>query len=118
MFVLLLAINCISTKNYPMTAFIVKNTSDQPISFTASVIKFSQTFGSQEITNSFIVKPHDSVIARQTYFKKDGENPQNWFSAFEILPVNGIELNDPKKSEKWVKGEKDKVPTYTFLLNK
>lgn len=66
-----IAISCISTKNYPMTAFIVKNTSGQPISFTASVMKYSQTFGRQEITNSFMVKPHDSIIARQTYFKKD-----------------------------------------------
>ena len=102
----------------PMTAFIVKNTSDKPISFNANVIKMSQSFGRQEISNSFTVKPHDSIIARQTYFKKDGENPQKWFSKFDIFPVNGIELNNPTLSENWKKGVKDKVPTYTFILNK
>lgn len=102
----------------PMTAFIVKNTSDKPITFTASVIKMSQTFGAQEINNSFTVKPNDSIIARQTYFKKDGENPQKWFSKFDIFPVDGIEMNDPTVSGNWKKSSKDKVPTYTFTLNK
>jgi hypothetical protein len=114
----LIIIGCISTKNYPMTEFIVKNTTEKPISFSASVIKMSQTFGAQEITNSFVVKPHDSIVARQTYFKKDTENPQKWFSRFEISPVVEIEMNNPEKAENWIKGEKDKVPTYTFLLNK
>lgn len=102
----------------PMTAFIVKNTSEKPITFTASVIKMSQTFGTQEVTNSFTVKPHDSIIARQTYFKKDGENPQKWFSKFDIFPVDGTEMNDPNLAENWKKSSKDNVPVYTFTLNK
>ncbi|UZT98125.1 hypothetical protein ODZ84_00715 [Chryseobacterium fluminis] len=110
--------SCLSTTKTPMTAFIVKNTSDKPISFTASVIKMSVTFGTQEITRSFTVKPHDSMIARQTYFKRDGDNPQRWFTKFEIFPVDGIMMSKPEKSENWIKGEKDKVPTYTFTLNK
>lgn len=69
----------------PMTAFIVKNTSDKPISFTTSVIKMSVTFGAQQVTRSFTVNPHDSIIARKTYFKKDGENPQKWFTKFEYF---------------------------------
>ena len=80
-------ISCFPMQGSPMTAFIVKNTSEKPISFSASVIKMSQTFGPQEVTNSFTVKAKDSIIVRQTYFKKDGENPQKWFSKFDIFPV-------------------------------
>lgn len=104
--------------NSPMTAFIVKNTSDKPISFTAGVLKHSQIAGPHVITNSFTVKPNDSIIARQTYFKRDGENPQNWFTEFSVFPVEGIELNDPNVRENWKKSSKDNVPTYTFTLNK
>lgn len=111
-------VSCLPMTGSPMTAFIVKNTSDKPISFTASVIKMSQTLGAQEVTNSFTVKPHDSIIARQTYFKKDGENPQKWFSKFDVFPVDGIELNNPNLPENWKKSSKEDVPTYTFTLNK
>lgn len=104
--------------NDPMTAFIVKNTSNQPITFSAGVLKHSQIAGPQIITNSFTVKPNDSIIARQTYFKKDGENPQHWFSTFQITPVSTIEMNDPNLKENWKKGSKDNVPMYTFTLNK
>lgn len=104
--------------NSPMTAFIVKNTTDKPISFTASVLKYSQIAGPQLITNSFTVQPNDSIIARQTYFKRDGENPQKWFNEFKIFPVEGIELNDPNLAENWVKSSKENIPVYTFTLNK
>lgn len=104
--------------NHPMTAFIVKNTSAKPITFSAGVIKQSQIMGPQEITSSFTVQPNDSIIARQTYFKKDGENPQHWFSKFEMMPVEGIEFNDPRKAENWKKSSKDNVPIYTFTINK
>ncbi|WP_172277486.1 hypothetical protein [Chryseobacterium sp. LAM-KRS1] len=109
---------CLPMSGSPMTAFIVKNTSDKPVSFTSSVIKMSQSFGAQEVSNSFTVKPHDSIIVRQTYFKKDGTNPQKWFSKFDISPVDGVELNDPQLAENWKKGSKDNVPTYTFTINK
>lgn len=113
-----LLISCLPMTGSPMTAFIVKNTSDKPISFTASVIKMSQIMGPQEITNSFTVKPHDSIIARQTYFKKDGENPQKWFEKFDIFPVDGIEMNNPNLPQNWKKSSKDNIPIYTFTLNK
>ena len=104
--------------NSPMTAFIVKNTSDKSISFSASVVKFSQSMGAQTINNSFTVKPKDSLIVRQTYFKRDGENPQNWYQEFNIFPVDGIEMNNPKKAENWIKSSKDNIPIYTFTINK
>lgn len=116
--IVLLFISCLPMTGSPMTAFTVKNTSNKPISFTASVIKMSQTFGAQEITNSFTVKPNDSIIARQTYFKKDGENPQKWFSRFDIFPVEGIEMNDPNLPQNWKKSSKDNIPIYTFTINK
>lgn len=74
--------------------------------------------GPQVITNSFTIKPNDSVIARQTAFKRDGESPQKWFTTFVITPVDGVQMNDPNLVENWKKGEQDKVPTYTFTLNK
>lgn len=112
-------VNCsLLNGNHLMTAFIVKNTSDKPISFTAGVLKHSQLAGPQIITNSFTVQPNDSVIARQTYFKKDGENPQNWFTEFNIFPIENVELNDPNIKENWKKSSKDNIPTYTFTLNK
>lgn len=104
--------------NSPMTAFIVKNTSERPISFSASVVKFSQSMGPQTINNSFTVNPKDSLIVRQTYFKRDGENPQNWFQEFNIFPVDGIEMNDPKNAQNWIKSSKGNIPIYTFTINK
>lgn len=104
--------------NSPMTAFIVKNTSEKSISFSASVVKFSQSMGAQTINNSFTVKPKDSLIVRQTYFKRDGENPQNWCQEFKIFPVDGVEMNDPKNAQNWIKSSKDNIPIYTFTINK
>ena len=52
------------------------------------------------------------------YFKKDGENPQKWFSKFDIFPVEGIEMNNPNLAENWKKTSNDNVPTYTFTINK
>lgn len=101
-----------------MTAFVVKNTSDKSISFSVSVLKYSQILGPQIIENTFTVKPKDSIIVRQTYFKRDGENPQNWFQEFKIFPTDGVELNDPKKVENWVKSSKENIPIYTFTINK
>ncbi|MBV7441356.1 hypothetical protein KRX57_07975 [Weeksellaceae bacterium TAE3-ERU29] len=104
--------------DFPMTAFIVKNTSEKPISFTASIIKHSQIMGAHEISNSFTVKPNDSIIVRQTYFSKDGENPQAWFKTFNIFPVEGIEMNDPNKAENWKKSVTKSQPVYVFTINK
>mgnify|MGYP003609349255 CR=1 FL=1 len=122
MFLILINLTIIScgtiNGNNPMTAFIVKNTSDKPISFTAGVLKHSQLVGPQVITNSFTVNPNDSIIARQTYFKRDGENPNKWFTEFNIFPVDGIELNNPNLPENWKKSTKDNTPIYTFTLNK
>ena len=113
-----LLVNCLPMSGTPMTAFIIKNTSDSPISFNASVFKYSQSFGRQEISNTFTVKAHDSIIARQTNFKKDSTNPQNWFFKFNIFPTDGLEMNDPTQSQNWVKSSKNNVPTYTFRINK
>jgi hypothetical protein len=116
---ILTVISCgVLNGNSPITAFIVKNTSDKPITFTAGVLKYSQIVGPQIITNTFTVNPNDSIIARQTYFKRDGENPQNWFTEFNIFPVEGIEFNNPNVRENWKKSSKNDVPTYTFTLNK
>ena len=63
LFSALILVGCFSMSNSPMTAFIVKNTSNQPISFKAGVAKQSVTFGLQIIENSFTVMPNDSVLS-------------------------------------------------------
>lgn len=115
---IIVLIGCVSNPNTPMTAFIVKNTSDKTISFDASVVKYSQSFGRQILKNTFTVNPNDSIIARQTYFKKDSETPQNWFVEFNIFPVDNIEMNDPKNPENWIKSTINNTPVYIFTLNK
>jgi hypothetical protein len=100
------------------TVFVLKNTSSSQINMTIGVIKCSQTFGCQEYKNSFTVKPNDSIIARQIYFKKDSEKPQSWFSSFDIFPLDGVEMNDPKSPQNWKKSNKDNMQIYTFTLNK
>ena len=116
--ILLLFIGCIALPGEANTAFIIKNTSEKTINTTIGVIKCSQAFGCQEYKNAFTIKAKDSIIVRQTYFKKDGENPQNWFSKFDIFPVEGIEMNNPNLAENWKKTSNENVPTYTFTINK
>ncbi|MBB5333653.1 hypothetical protein [Chryseobacterium koreense] len=118
LFVSVFMIGCIALPGEANTAFILKNTSEKPINMTIGVIKCSQAFGCQEYKNTFMVKPNDSTIARQTIFKKDSEKPQSWFASFEIFPVDQVEMNDPKKPENWIKSSKDKIQIYTFTLNK
>lgn len=91
--------------NPPMKAYVFKNTSDKSISFTAGVWKYNIH---QVVTNSFTVKPHDSLIFRQT----------SGFVEVKIFPVDSIEMNDPNVAENWVKSEKEGIPIYTFTINK
>ena len=116
--ILLFFIGCITLPGEANTAFIIKNTSDKPITATIGVIKCSQAFGCQEYKNAFTFKAKDSMIVRQTIFKKDSEKPQSWFSSFEIFPIDGIEINNPKLPENWKKSTKDKYQIYTFTINK
>lgn len=115
---ILFLVSCFPLPGERNTAFFVKNTSNKPISFTSSVLKHSQTMGSHIIENSFTVKPNDSILARNIYFKRDGENPQAWFREFNIFPVDGIEMNNPKLPENWKKHNKEKYQFFTFTLNK
>ena len=116
--ILLINSACIALPGEANTAFIIKNTSDKPINTTIGVIKCSQAFGCQEYKNAFTIKAKDSIIARQTIFKKDSEKPQSWFSSFEIFPIDGVEMNNPKLPENWKKSNKDKFQIYTFTINK
>jgi hypothetical protein len=111
-------VSCFPLPGERNTAFFVKNTSNKPISFTSSVLKHSQTMGPHIIQNSFTVKPNDSILVRNIYFKSDGENPQAWFREFNIFPVDSIEMNNPKLAENWKKFNKEKFQYFTFTLNK
>ncbi|WP_447951084.1 hypothetical protein [Chryseobacterium koreense] len=116
--IFLLFLGCIALPGEANTAFIIKNTSEKPINATIGVIKCSTSFGCQEYKNSFTFKAKDSMIVRQTIFKKDSEKPQSWFSSFETFPTDGIEFNDPKNAENWKKSTMDKYQIYTFTINK
>lgn len=113
-----LFISCFALPGEANTVFILKNTSDKSISMTIGVIKCSQTFGCEEYKNSFTVKAKDSILGRNIFFKKDSEKPQSWFSSFDIFPVEGVEMNDPKLPQNWKKSYKDKIQIYTFTINK
>ena len=103
-------------KEYPLTEFYVKNTSNKTIIFDASVLKGSSM--PVENIQRFTVFANDSVLARRVGFKEDGKNPQKWFHKFIIYPVDGIEMNDPELPENWIKHNNNGTPTYVFTLNK
>lgn len=104
------------SKKYPTTTFYVKNHSEKPINFQSTVLKRSSS-GPYEVTVPFTVQPKDSVLARKAMFKKDGENPQNWFTKFTIFPVDGVKINDPNKAENWKKWiNNENRPCYTFII--
>lgn len=62
-------LNPFPNKDYPITTFYVKNNSTKVINFKPSLIKQSMN-GPFEMTLPFTVQPKDSVLARQTRFKK------------------------------------------------
>ncbi len=114
-FVLLTFTSCVT--NYPTTTFYVKNTSDKTQNFKASIMKYS-SIGQFEMTLPFAVPPHDSIVARQTGFRKEAP-PTAWFTKFIIFPTDSVAFNDPKLDENWIKKTDSKGRTvYTFTLTK
>lgn len=113
----LLPLILMSCGNYTMSTFYVKNTSDKSVSFDASVTKFSQS-GPYVINQHFTVKPNDSVLARKVALRND-VSPEKWFTQFTIFPTDGLEFNDPKVGQNWVKTVgKDGKPVYIFNIVK
>lgn len=105
---------CAVIGGYPITNFYVKNNSVKPITFEATVFKYNIR---QNVTVPFLVKPNDSVLARQVGYKKGGENPQSWFNGFHISDVNDVKIFDPNKPENWVKlKDKNGRTFYTFTI--
>ena len=103
--------------NYPLTTFYVKNNTNKPVNFKASVIKYN-TMGQVEMTLPFTVLPKDSVPARRANFSKDVSSNE-WFTQFLIFPVDSVVLNDPNISANWIKSLDAKgKPIYTFNIAK
>lgn len=98
-------------------SYFVKNTSENSISFSATIWKFSQINGMYKVTNDYIVNPGDSVLARKATYSSDAIEPNKWFESFVITPVEGIEMNNPNLAENWVKYIKEGLPVYVFTLN-
>ena len=114
---LFLLLTLVSCGSYTMSTFYVKNTSNKPISFDASVMKFSQN-GPYDINQSFTIKPNDSVMTRKVSMRND-VSPEKWFTRFNIFPTDSLEFNDPKIPQNWVKTiGKDGKPIYTFNIVK
>ena len=114
---LLLLLTLLSCGSYTMSTFYVKNTSNKPVNFNASVVKHSQ-MGPFLLNIPFTVKAKDSVLARKIALRSD-LTPENWFEKFEIFPTDSLQFNDPKNSQNWVKTiGKDGKPIYTFNIVK
>jgi hypothetical protein len=116
----ILAVSCgsLGFGGHPITRFYVKNNSEKSINFKITIIKHN-SMGLSEMTNAFTVLPKDSILARQIGFKKDGLNPQSWFSNFTVFPIDNIEMNDPNKAENWIKeSDSNNKPIYTFTIAK
>jgi hypothetical protein len=119
MLIVTLFVRCGATNgSRPMTSFIVKNTSDKSIRFSASTFRQSKNNGKLVIKNTYTVNANDSIIVKKDHYKKDGADPQSWFQEFRIFTVDGIDFNDPNNAANWVKTVKDNKPAYTFTINK
>ena len=106
-----------SCGSYTMSTFYVKNTSEKQINFNASVVKYSQ-MGPYLLNVPFTIKAKDSVLARKVKMRTD-LSAENWFEKFEIFPIDGLEFNDPKNPQNWIKTiGKDGKPIYTFNIIK
>ncbi|MRG44039.1 hypothetical protein GFS24_02880 [Chitinophaga sp. SYP-B3965] len=111
----LLLSGCVS--NYQATTFYVKNNSNKPMTFKASVERYT-TAGPYIMSLPFSVAPQDSVLARSAKFRK-GLAPNQWFTDFIIFPKDSVVLNDPKNPDNWVKSTDAKGKlVYTFNLAK
>ncbi len=112
--ILILSCGASAIGNYATTTFYVKNNSNQTINFSSTVVVFPMSRG--PLTRQFSVPPMDSILARQTNFKK-GVAPQKWFLEFNIFPNDYVTMFDPNKTENWKKGFDTKGrPFYTFLI--
>lgn len=106
-----------SCGSYTMSTFYAKNTSNKPVNFNASVVKYSQ-MGTYLLNIPFVVKPKDSVLARKVELRSD-LTPEHWFQKFEIFPADSLKFNDPKETLNWKKTiDKAGKPIYTFTINK
>jgi hypothetical protein len=114
-FLVLLLTGC---GNYTMSTFYVKNTANKPVSFSASVVKYSSITGPMVVDQTFTVPPNDSVLARRVSLR-DNVGPEVWFQKFRIFMAEGLSFNDPKLRDNWVKTiGPDGKPVYTFSLVK
>jgi len=98
-------------------SFYVKNTAENPISFSTTIWKFSQINGMYKVTSDYTVNSGDSVLARKATYSSDVIEPNKWFESFVITPVEGIEMSNPNLVENWVKYIRDGLPVYVFTLN-
>ena len=114
---LFLLLTLLSCGSYTMSTFYVKNKSEKQINFNASVVKYSQ-MGPYLLNVPFTIKAKDSVLARKVKMRTD-LSAENWFEKFEIFPIDGLEFNDPKNPQNWIKTiGKDGKPIYTFNIIK
>ncbi len=87
-----------------------------PVKFEATVVKHT-SMGNVQRTLPFMAWPKDSVLTRTISYKKDGDNPQCWFTEFRILSSGTSSYNDPNVASNWKKGlDGNGKPYYTFII--
>ena len=99
--------------------YVIKNTSNQTISFDVTVKKDELTvmagfmtedlrfigFGGPNLNDSVfrcVLNPNDSTLLAVVSSREDFENYPLWFNKFDISSVDGIQMNDPYLPENWV----------------
>ena len=141
-FMLFFACNKEWVSYQPVSAYyFVKNTSNQTISFDVSIVKGEPVVwmesghgeqlvghysGLQQIEKgiyTFTVNANDSIIFGVSKAWEDLKNHPNWFTKFEISPVDGIRMSDPYLPEYWAKygfydGTYHDSPAYGGAINK
>ena len=107
-FALMLFFACDKNEKTLDAYYYVKNTSNQTISFDVTVLPGEPVgfFGEAAMNGNvytFTMNANDSVIFFVDRTWDDLNNHPNWFTKFDIKPVEGIQMNDPYLPENWVK---------------
>ena len=123
-------------KSYQVAAvYVVKNTSNQTIIFDVTPVEGMAMPGTLSTTVEnggyrYALDANDSIAFMSLSTWEDMDNHPNWFTKFDINPVDDIQMNDPYLPENWEEhhftvpadwgyygGDYKSASTYLFTLN-
>ena len=135
--VVVLFFACNKDEHRVTAVYYIKNTSNQTIGFDVTTKRYEPLLyaGNAVLKNDsvvmFSINANDSIFFAMDIIWDNLQNHPNWFTKFEINPVDGIQMNDPYLPANWVEyyhtssggqqlygGDYKSVPTYLFTLNK